>query len=223
MADPNKIHPTERVAEVLPILPKQPPSRSRSSSCCCRFICATIGILLFLLIVVAAAAGVLYLVFKPKIPQYSVDSLQISDLRLNLDMSLYARFDVKVTATNPNEHVGIHYEKGGQISVWYQKDMLCAGKIPTFYQGHRNVTKLDVVLTGDHESGSTILTALQQQQQSGGIPLNLKVSAPVAIQLGGFKTMKVKVRGDCSLVVDSLSTNSLVSIQSSSCRFGLKL
>ncbi|KAK4844448.1 hypothetical protein QYF36_020330 [Acer negundo] len=170
-----------------------------------------------------AVVGIVYLVFQPKLPKYSVESLRISDLRLNFDLSLYAKFDVKVTANNPNKKIGIYYEKGGRLSVWYTKTKLCQGSIPKFYQGHQNITKLDVALTGQTQYGNTLMNALQEQQQTGQIPLDLKVEAPVAIKLGKLKLIKVRILGECLLVVDSLTTNNAISIKASNCRFKLKL
>lgn len=198
-------------------------SKTKKRSCFCKCICWTISLLILFLVILAASVGILYLVFKPKLPNYSVDTLRISDLRLNFDMSLYAKFDVKITATNPNKKIGIYYEKGGRLSVLYTNTRLCEGSLPQFYQGHQNKTELNVSLTGQVQSGSTLMNALQQQQQTGRVPLDLKVHAPVAIKLGRLKLMKVKVLGECMLVVDSLSSNNLVSIKASNCKFRMKL
>ncbi|GAB4842681.1 hypothetical protein Ancab_012657 [Ancistrocladus abbreviatus] len=165
----------------LVIHPKPPNKRS---GCCCRCVCWTLGLLLFLLIIIGVAALVIYLVFHPKIPNYSIDQLRITDLRLNLDMSLYAKFNVSITAYNPNKKVGIYYEKGGEIIVWYGSTELCKGTVPPFYQGHLSRKVINVDLTGQNEYGSALMAALQQQQQTGNIPLNLKVNMPVAIKLG---------------------------------------
>lgn len=138
-------------------------------------------------------------------------------------MTLYAKFDVKITANNPNKKIGIYYEKGGHLRVWYAGTELCSGSIPKFYQGHQNITKLDVSLTGQTQYGSSLMAALQEQQQTGRIPLDLKVKAPVSVKLGRLKLRKVRIYGDCIVVVDSLSTNNLVSIKTSKCKFRLKL
>ncbi|KAK7278326.1 hypothetical protein RJT34_23354 [Clitoria ternatea] len=207
----------------LHVIPTTTYSTPRKGSCFCKCLCWTITLLVLLLIILAATVGILYLVFKPKLPNYSVDTLRISDLRLNFDMSLYAKFDVKVTANNPNKKIGIYYEKGGRLSVWYTNTMLCEGSLSKFYQGHQNKTELNVSLTGQVQSGSTLMTALQQQQQTGRIPLDLKVHAPVAIKLGRLKLKKVRVLGECMLVVDSLSSNNLISIKASNCKFRMKL
>ncbi|XP_028756552.1 NDR1/HIN1-like protein 6 [Neltuma alba] len=198
-----------------------PPKPKRG--CFCKCICWTLVLLIILLIMLGATAGIIYLVFKPKLPNYSVNSLRISDLRLNFDMTLYAKFDVKITANNPNKKIGIYYEKGGGLSVWYSNTQLCEGSLPEFYQGHRNKTVLDVSLTGQVQAGSTLMAALQEQQQTGRVPLELKVHAPVAIKLGRLKLRKVRVLGECMLTADSLSANNPISIKASDCKFRVKL
>lgn len=208
------------IRRTIPVMQTRPP---KQRSCCCKCLCWTIGVLLLMLIIIGAAAGILYLVFKPKLPNYSVDTLRISDLRLNFDLSLYARFDVRITAYNPNKKIGIYYEKGSHLSVWYRNTNLCQGVVPKFYQGHQNRTVLNVALTGQSTYGQTLLSALQEEQQTGRIPLDLKIDVPVSIKLGKLKLRKVRVLGDCMLIVDSLSTNSLIRIRASTCKFRLKL
>ncbi|KAK1384121.1 Late embryogenesis abundant hydroxyproline-rich glycoprotein family [Heracleum sosnowskyi] len=213
--------PPTQFRQTTPLIPSPPPRKSRSF--CCKCICWTISLLILILVILGAIVGILYLVFQPKIPKYSVDRLQISDLRLNTDGSLYAKFDVQITAKNPNKKIGIYYQDGSHLSVWYAKTKLCQGKFPKFYQGHRNETSLNVSLTGQAQYGNTLLGALQEQQQTGRIPLDLKVDVPVSVKLGKLKLRKVRILGNCLLIVDTLSSNSFITIKASSCKFRLKL
>lgn len=96
--------------------------------------------------------------------------------------------------------------------------------MPKFFQGHRNTTVLNLPLTGKTQNANGLLTELAEQQQlTGNIPLNLKVNQPVRIKLGKLKTMKVKFSARCKLLVDSLSANDNIRIQSSSCKFKFRL
>lgn len=204
----------------IPVIHSKPPKKR---SCCCRFFCWTVSILLILVILIAATAGILYLVFRPKLPKYSVDRLRISDFRLNPDASLYARFTVDITARNPNKKIGIYYEGGSRINVYYTNIQLAEGSLPKFYQGHENTTVLNVALAGQHMNANGLLTALsQQQQQTGNIPLRLNAKVPVRVKLGKLKLMKMKFRVRCNLMVDSLTANSLPRIRTSSCKFRFK-
>nr|GMC71164.1 NDR1/HIN1-like protein 6 [Ipomoea batatas] len=199
------------------------PQKGRKRSCCCKCMCWTVSLIVILFIIIAACTGILYLVFQPKIPKYSVDNLRISDLRVNpLDMSLYAKFNVRITAQNPNKKIGIYYERGSRLSVWYKTTKLCQGSLPKLYQGHQNTTVLGVALSGQSQYGNTLLSALQEAQQTGRVPLDLKIDVPVRIKVGRLKLMKVRILGDCMLIVNSLSTNSIISIKASTCKFKLK-
>ncbi|XP_022727929.1 NDR1/HIN1-like protein 6 [Durio zibethinus] len=197
----------------------------KKRSCCCRCLCWTVSLLLLLIVILGIIVGILFLVFRPKLPKYSIDSLEITQFNLSsVDSSLSATFDVTITARNPNKRIGIYYEGGSRLTVWYTETKLCEGSIPKFYQGHRNTTMLVLPLSGQIQNGTGLLTTLQQQQQeTGNIPLRLRVKQPVRIKLGKLKLMKMKFSVRCRLVVDALSANNAISIQSSSCKFRLRL
>ncbi|KAL6559293.1 hypothetical protein OROGR_004410 [Orobanche gracilis] len=89
---------------------------------------------------------------QPKLPKYSVGNLRISDLTLNFDMSLYTRFNVRITAANPNKMIGIYYEKGGHLSE-VQKDKSLP-RITAQILPH-NKTLLNIGLIGQNQYGRT--------------------------------------------------------------------
>lgn len=236
MTDQQKIHPDVEAPRPArpqaslfglekggPPIAAMPPPPRKQRKCCSKCLCWTLGLIVLLLVIVGATAAIIYFVFQPKLPKYSVDNLRVSDLTLNFDLSLSSRFNVRITADNPNKKIGIYYQKGSRLSVWYKDTNLCQGSIPKFYQGHQNRTVLDIALTGRNQYGRTLMDALQEQQQTGRIPLDLKINVPVSIKLGGLKLRKVRILGTCMLIVDSLSTNTLISIKASTCHFGLKL
>jgi hypothetical protein len=219
-SDKEEQYPTHQ--RTIPVKHSRPPKRR---SCCCKFFCWTISLLLLLVLIIAVVVGILFLVFQPKLPKFSVDKLQITQFNLGTDDSLSSTFDVTVTARNPNKKIGIYYESGSDISGWYVDTKLCEGALPKFYQGHRNTTVLLLPLTGQTQNATALVSALQQQQQeTGNIPLSLKVNQPVRIKLGKLKLFKIKFRVRCTLVVDALTANNTeIKIQSSSCKFRLRL
>ncbi|KAF5479325.1 hypothetical protein F2P56_000158 [Juglans regia] len=206
----------------IPVTQSKPPKKKRS--CLCRCLCWTVCLLVLLIIIIGIIVGIIFLVFRPKLPKYSVDTIQITQFNLSSDDSLYATFDVTITARNPNKKIGIYYEGGSNIGVWYTDRKLCQGALPKFYQGHRNTTVLNVDMTGQTQNATGLLTTLQQQlQETGGVPLTLRVNQPVRIKLGKLKLFKIKFRVRCRLVVDSLSPNNGISTRSTSCKFRLRL
>ncbi|XP_058749095.1 NDR1/HIN1-like protein 6 [Vicia villosa] len=205
-----------------PVRHSQPPKKKRS--CCCRFLCYTFTILLILIIAISITIGILYLAFRPKLPKYSVDRLRIAQFNLSDNNNLFVTFDVTVTARNPNKKIGIYYVGGSNISALYKETELCEGSLPNFYQGHRNITVLNLPLTGQTQDATGLVSTLQQQlQEKGNLPLNIKVNQNVRVKFGKLKLFRVKFHVRCEVVVDSLGADNDISISDSSCKFKLRL
>jgi hypothetical protein len=181
----------------------------------------TVVVLVFL---AAATLGALYLVFQPKAPRYSVDRLSVSQFQVDPTLTASARFDVTVTSTNPNSRIGIFFEHGSSLSVWYETNRLAQGTLPAFYQGHHNTTVLGVVMAGQAQLGSAVMSALRDAQQKGAVPLLFRADVPVRVELGTLKLWTITSRVRCDLVVDSLlNAGSQIKIKASNCKFSLKL
>ncbi|KAK2979226.1 hypothetical protein RJ640_009624 [Escallonia rubra] len=205
----------------IPVTHSKPPRRRRS--CLGKCLCWMACLIILQIVIVGILAAIIYFAFDPKLPKYSVDSMRITEFNLSDGDSLSATFDVNITARNPNKKIGIYYEGGSRLSVWYTGTRLCQGSLPKFYQGHRNTTLLNLSLTGQSQNANNLLSSLQAQQQTGSIPLTLRVKAPVRIKLGKLKLPKWKPLIRCRLVVDSLAANNAISIKSSSCKFRFRL
>ncbi|KAM0938765.1 hypothetical protein DsansV1_C22g0171501 [Dioscorea sansibarensis] len=216
--NPNPNPPFQRS---IPLSHLPPPKRRRS--CFCKCLCWSLLILVLLIVAVAATAGILYWIFDPKLPKYSVNRLTISNFTVNTDLHVYATFNVTVTATNPNKKIGIYYVDGSDLNVFYSGTKLCSGEFPVFYQGHRNTTVMSVLLNGDVIVDTQLVSQLTAQQQAGSVPLVFKGKVPVKVKFGALKLWKVTPRVTCDVTVNSLQVGSPISIKTSSCKFKLKL
>ncbi|TYH70324.1 hypothetical protein ES332_D05G109800v1 [Gossypium tomentosum] len=116
-------------------LSKRKRRRSTSRSCCC----CLLTTILALLLAAAIAAAVIYFVFKPESPNYSVESVAIKGFNLTSPSPLSPEFNVTVRAHNPNDKIGIYYEKGSSVKVYYGDINLCNGALPVFFQPTNNV------------------------------------------------------------------------------------
>ncbi|XP_016478026.2 NDR1/HIN1-like protein 6 [Nicotiana tabacum] len=212
--DPERQQPPLRRS----LTPYSPSKQPKKRSCCKKCLCWSCCLFFLLIILLGILAAIIYFVFQPKIPKYSVDSMRITQFNINNDMSLSATFNVSITARNPNKKIGIYYENGSHLSVWYKGTNLCEGSLPKFYQGHRNTTVLNVKMTGQTENATNLLQSLQVDQQSGTIPLNLRVKVPVRIKLGKLKLTKWKFLLKCRLNVDSLSQDNVIRIRDNKCK-----
>lgn len=194
----------------------EPPRRRRWW---CRCICWTSIIVLVLVFLLGITVGILFLVFQPKIPKYTVNNITVSDFKLYPNGTIFTSFNVTITGVNRNKKIGIYFDNGSQLSIWYSNNSLCDGPLPVFYQPPKNTTVVVVVLTGHTQYGSTLMKELSELQQAGRIPLDLKANVRVRVKFGRLKFRR-RFRVQCSLVVNGLSADNLVGLRASSnCKF----
>ncbi|CAL9046711.1 unnamed protein product, partial [Musa banksii] len=185
---------------------------------CCFLVFAWLGAILFLLAVVA---DILYLVFRPRVPQYSIDALSIASFNLSA-ASVSPAFDATVRAENPNKKVGIYYSDGSDITVAYDGVTLCTGAWPALYQSPGNVTVFVAALKGStirlsSAARQALVTAETQRQ----VPLEIDVKVPVRIKFGGVTSWTITVKLKCDVTVTGLTENA--KIVSKKCGVKVKL
>ena len=177
---------------------------------------------LVLLLAAVIAAAVVFFVFKPESPNYSVESVAIKGFNLTLSSPLSPEFDVTVRAHNPNDKIGIYYEKSSSIEVYYEDVNLCNGALPAFYQPTNNITVFKTALKGSSiKLTNSALWTLSDEQNKGTVPFTLKLRAPVKIKVGSIKTWKITVKVTCKITVDKLTAAS--KIVSKDCDYGVDL
>ncbi|XP_062172307.1 NDR1/HIN1-like protein 13 [Alnus glutinosa] len=204
-------------------------SRKSHRRPCCLCVCWIFGLLAVFLILLGITAGILYLVFKPESPNYSIDTIAISGLNLTAAavattsvLTVSPEFDVTVRADNPNDKIGIYYRKDSSVEIYYADVRMCNGVLPVFYQPSNNITVFKTALKGSGiELTSTMRNSLVQEQNLGAVPLQLKLRAPVKIKVGSVKTWTITVKVDCDITVDKLTA--AAKIVSKDCDYGVNL
>lgn len=197
-------------------------SRKPRRSCCRLCVCYTIFILFLIIAAAAISAGVLYLIFRPKAPKYTVLDVAIRGLNLTSASAMSPVFDVSIRAENPNKKIGIYYLSGSEVEVSYSDIILSNGALPAFYQPSRNVTVFQTALEGsDVVLSNNVRLAMANEQRKGNVPFRLNVKAPVKIKVGSVKTWKITVKVKCDVAVNALSQQS--KIVSKDCNYSVKL
>ncbi|KAF7072007.1 hypothetical protein CFC21_077205 [Triticum aestivum] len=194
--------------------PRYPEDENKGGGVCC----CLCGCCCFLLVLVALFVGSsVYLVYtlKPKAPSYSVSKMAVSKFDFSSsDLTLYTKLVATVRAENPNDKIGIKYADGSRTVVSYRGTPLCSGKLPTFFQGHNNVTMLEISMEGRHGFGSGLQEALEESEKAGNVPLDVYVTVPVQLLLDTYDLPQLKVNVHAALVVDSISPKKPPTIKS---------
>ncbi|XP_062224501.1 NDR1/HIN1-like protein 6 [Phragmites australis] len=212
-------------APSLPATTTNKPSRSRpwkrrGGSCCRRFACCA----LFFVTAVAVLLGALYLAVDPKLPRYTVYALNVTAFDMEDDLTARARFDASVRFENPNSGIGIQYEEGSSLAVWFREYRLSEGALPAFYQGHRDAVLVHVAMGEARLRGTGVVEAMRHVNEAGGeLPLVFRGEVPVRVKVGPVMTAKVTPSVRCDLVLDRLSTEGSVGVKNMTCKFSMKL
>ncbi|CAE6113586.1 unnamed protein product [Arabidopsis arenosa] len=196
--------------------------RKTNQSNCRRCFCHFLAALLILLFLAALAVGILYLVYQPHKPRFSVSGVSVTGINLTSSSPLSPVIGIKVRSQNVNEKLGLIYEKGNEADVFYGGIKLGNGKFTAFKQPADNVTVIVTVLKGSSiQLTSSSRKELTESQKKGKVPFGLRMKAPVQFKVGEVTTWTMTVTVDCKIKVDKLTASATVITEN--CDTGLSL
>ncbi|KNA22953.1 hypothetical protein SOVF_029180 [Spinacia oleracea] len=177
-------------------------------------ICSILAGILIIIALLAVTTAVLYLVYKPKAPTYSIESVHVRGVNLSrtaTTTTMTPVFNVTLKSENKNGKIGIYYEQGSLIKIYHDGVNLCNGKLPAFYQPPKSSTVFSTKLSGagivlSKSARDKLLT----EQKNGEVPLEIHVKVPVKIKIGSVKTWTISVEVSCGVTVNALTTNAKV-------------
>ncbi|MFS7980968.1 putative Late embryogenesis abundant protein, LEA_2 subgroup [Helianthus anomalus] len=170
----------------------QPHGNSRRS-CCCRFCLWLTFILLILIILAVVAGGILYVIYRPHRPSFTVSSLQISQFNVTSSYHLNSRFNFTVTARNPNKKIEFDFNPVS-VSIDSKGSDVGDGSIPAFVMPKKNTTKLKAVVA---TSGRSVDDNSDLKNKKS-LPLSIHLDTKIKVKIGSLKTKRVPVRVICN-------------------------
>jgi hypothetical protein len=178
------------------------------SRCCFTSMCST---LIGLIVVIGILALVFWVVYRPKSPRYTIDSVRIMGLdtkSLNTSTTIgtvNAETTFNVVARNPNQKLGFIY-KNIDIDIEVLGVSIGSGSLPSFSQGKKNTT----TIAGDFKSGPININDFPQGQlvsasKANKVPAVFKVDVKAQVKIGSWKSWKFKVKASCTVSVNPTS------------------
>ncbi|XP_022148112.1 NDR1/HIN1-like protein 13 [Momordica charantia] len=181
--------------------------RRRSRSCCCS-VCLWLSLIIILLIfLVAIASAVVYLIYRPQRPSFTVSAMKLSYFNITSSSLLNSKFDVNVTARNPNKKLVFTYNPVS-ISVFSKEIDVGDGLLPGFVHETKNTTLLKTSIISsrqqlDSSSESTLKSAMKSKK---GLPLAIQLDTKVKLKMGALKSPKIGIRVSCDGISVSVPT-----------------
>ncbi|KAG2670673.1 hypothetical protein I3843_14G096000 [Carya illinoinensis] len=179
---------------------------SSSTSFARRFLTAMIVV--FFLIGVSIL--ILWLVLRPRLPAFQVDSLSVSNFSSgsNYSSSITGLWNVGFSVYNPNKKMSISYEEV-QSLLFYKSELISQTRIPPFKQGKRNQTVIDASFSATATYVHRwVVNDISGDRAGGSVSFSVIVDARVQFRAGGWRARNRLLRVLCEGLSVGISSNS---------------
>lgn len=222
---PGFVSPARPPPSVIGRPPRVPEKHRRPRNGCRTCLLASCSILFLFIFAIGLASLVLWLVYKPKIPTYSVRDVHISTLNVTTSSAQsYVNTDILFTilASNPNHKIRIDYKKVNILTT-FQGSSVGQSTIPGWFQEPGNSTTIYAHLNAKNAPLSVSQgSALQTQIRGNDVSLHGRIDIKVGIKIGAWKTPGVWIHVDCDFQVSPPSAPSGTKLLSKSCKWSWK-
>jgi len=206
--------------------------RSHSRGCCCRCCCWTIFAIILLVLIVAAASAVVYLIYRPQRPSFTISSLKISSLNITSANHLTTAISLSVIAKNPNKNVGFTYD-AADITVYKSSPgdddvIIGKGSIPSFVHGKKNTTLLKSTIGGPPEDLDELSAGKLKGELKAKKAVSIKIvlNTKVKVKMGSLKAPKSGIRVTCQgikAVAPAGKTATTATTSAAKCKVDLRI
>ncbi|KQJ94763.1 NDR1/HIN1-like protein 1 [Brachypodium distachyon] len=164
------------------------------------------GLLAFILLVLLIIL-IVWLILRPSKPRFYLNGLQVLCLNASQGSSGYSgaagayltvTLQATLAARNPNERVGIYYDRADAYAEYKGAQLTVPTALPVVYQGHLDTSVWSPFLSGaDVPLPPYLAVAMQQDKAAGYVLLTVRVDGWIRWKAGAFITGHYRLRARC--------------------------
>ncbi|KAL7608240.1 hypothetical protein Lser_V15G10432 [Lactuca serriola] len=201
-------------------------TRRRSRRGCFCLCCFWSVLIITLLILISAIAGcILYLLYRPHRPTFSIASLKISEFNLTTTADdttrLTSNLNLTISTRNPNKKITFYYDSIS-ITCLSEGTQVANGNFAnSFVSNPNNITIIRSSLSSNSQllETETVNRMRSDLKKKSGLPLKLLLDTKVRVKIESIRSKKIGIRIKCegihSLIPKGGSGNSRNSSSSS--------
>ncbi|PSR89828.1 hypothetical protein CEY00_Acc30021 [Actinidia chinensis var. chinensis] len=161
-------------------------------------------------IIAGTVVFIVWLILRPRVPEFRVDSVSLSNFNLSSTSSLLTgNWDVKFAVSNPNHKISLYYDHI-EASVFYKDESLSETTVAPFDQGTRNQTVVRATFAAaaryvDKKAADSINS---DRTSRGSVDFNVRMVARVRLKAGSWRERHRFMRVYCGNLAVGLSSNS---------------
>ncbi|KAK8476863.1 hypothetical protein V6N13_059648 [Hibiscus sabdariffa] len=144
------------------------------------------GILIFLLVVLITIL-IIWAILRPNKPRFILQDTTVYGFNATVPNFLTSSFQVTVSSRNPNDRIGIYYDRLDIYTTYRNQQITPRTAIPPTYQGHKEVNVWSPFINGNMVPISPDFSAdLGSEQAAGSVFLTINLDGRVRWKVGAF-------------------------------------
>ncbi|KAK6138465.1 hypothetical protein DH2020_027785 [Rehmannia glutinosa] len=195
------------------------PESVRRANCLRRIFAFVIG----LVIIFGTVTFIVWLVLRPQLPEFRVDSFSVSNFTLGNNSLISFTSEIRLTARNPNKKMSLAYDHIEAV-IFYKSDSLSETTVPPFSQDTKNETSLtaNFAAAGSFVDKSVMDGINGERGKNGNVDFNLRMLSRVRFEAKAWRTRNRFLKVFCGDLVVGIPADgrpgALTGGQAVSCR-----
>ncbi|KMT04935.1 hypothetical protein BVRB_7g171010 [Beta vulgaris subsp. vulgaris] len=152
---------------------------------------------------------IVWLVLRPRIPSFTVDSLSLSSLNVsNSPSQISGSWSLQFSVSNPNHKLHVYYDEI-DARLFYRNSLITQNQLPPFDQGTKNITSMDAHLVASSAYiDSNLGSRINGDRSRGSVNFDVQVIALVRFKAGGWRARRRFLRVFCDDLSVGFASNS---------------
>ncbi|PKA66814.1 Putative syntaxin-24 [Apostasia shenzhenica] len=165
---------------------------------------------LSLIILVLFVILVIWLVLRPTKPKFLLQDVSVYQFDLSGTNSLSSNLQITISSRNPNDRIGIYYDRLDIYAEYHNQQITGATSLPTGYQGHNDVNIWSPYLNGVAVPVyAYIADTIGQDENAGLMLIYIKINGRLRWKVGSWISGHYHIDVNCPafLAVDNSKGN----------------
>ncbi|KAK9279072.1 hypothetical protein L1049_012747 [Liquidambar formosana] len=154
--------------------------------------------LVFLLFLILFTIFLVWIILRPAKPRFILQDATVYSFNVSSPNFLTSNIQVTVLSRNPNNLIGVYYEKLDIYASYRNQQITLPTSLPTTYQGHKDIVVWSPFVYGNNIPVAPYLAvALSQDQMAGMVLVNIKINGRVKWKVGTWISSRYHLYVNC--------------------------
>lgn len=151
-----------------------------------------------LVVIILIIIFLFWVITKPTKPAFVLQDATVYAFNLSSPNTLTSRLQVTLSSRNPNDKIGIYYDRLDVYASYRGQQISLATMLPASYQGHKDINVWSPYLYGNAVPISPYLCdSLTQDLNTGMVLVDIKINGKVRWRVGTFVSSRYHLNGNC--------------------------